>query len=375
MRTSRRTVIHALLCFAALSVLALVAGAGRSKADVSSGCVTPAPSGREYCVTIEDQDGVSPSGLVGSGNRQDNVTAYQYYKFTIQNVGGSTLTQGTGNVTLTDHVVPPPPASPSDVNSQALYVPSPSVPCSATAVPNTVSCTFPNMAAGSDPLVYYLVFRTSTTPNVTRTDLQGSIKFKESATTGANPSSLQICNDATVCPLTAQTSLEPELDKSVTWSPSGADVKMGTTPGVDTQWSDLQYSVPPGKKSFFANMSEGPDNLCPSAKAANLVNKCFPGDEEVTTVLSQADPGTFSADNLFHLTIKVDQSIVSGGNIKLLHLRDGATQPEVISHTCDHTPPLPGDQLPCIKVGKDNTAHVIVIEAYGFQNGGWVPGV
>jgi hypothetical protein len=223
------------LCFAALLVLALVAGAGRSKASTSSGCVQPAPSGRQFCLTIDDQDGVSPSGVVGSGNRQGNVTAYQYYKFTIQNVGGSTLTQGTGSFTLTDHLVPPSGPS-SDVNSSALYVPAASAPfCSATSTtPNTVSCTFQNLAAGSDPLVFYLVYRTSITPDVTRTDLSGSATFKESTANGANPSSLAICNDPVLCPLAAQTSLEPDPESSVTWSPTNSNVQMGTSPTADT---------------------------------------------------------------------------------------------------------------------------------------------
>jgi hypothetical protein len=366
------------LCLAALLVLALVAGAGRSKASTSSGCVQPAPSGRQFCVTIVDQDGVSPSGVVGSGNRQANVTAYQYYKFTIQNVGGSTLTQGTGSFTLTDHVVTQ--AGTSDVNSSAVYVPDASAPfCSVTSTtPNAVSCTFQNQAAGSDPLVFYLVYRTSTTANVTRTDLSGSVTFKESTTNGANPSSLPICNDPdpTKCAMSAQTSLEPDPESSVTWSPTNSNVQMGTSPTADTQWSVLQYKVPPGKASFLANMGEGADNLCPSALAQGLVKKCFPGVEKVTTVLSAAASGTFSADNPFHLTINVDQNVVSGGNIKLIHLPDPpATVPEIISTQCAHTPPLPSDTLPCITVGKDTNAHLTIINAYGFQNGGWVPGI
>src|SRR5262249_52190334 len=79
-----------------ISVLAVVVlgGAGGSTASTTSHCNTPAPTGRQFCITVEDIDGDSPSGHVGTGVRQNDVTAYQFYKFTVQNVGGSSLTNG-----------------------------------------------------------------------------------------------------------------------------------------------------------------------------------------------------------------------------------------------------------------------------------------
>ena len=89
------------LCILAL---ALLGGAGQTAASTTSHCNTPDPSGRLFCVSIEDLDGVSPSGLVGSGKRQVDVEAYQFYKLTITNSGGNTLTNGTVKVVLTDNV-------------------------------------------------------------------------------------------------------------------------------------------------------------------------------------------------------------------------------------------------------------------------------
>jgi hypothetical protein len=368
-RTSRRTLLPALLLCVALLTLALVAGAGRSKAGIGTpNCSKPDPTGRQFCVTITDQDNVSPSGPFGSGKRQVDVTAYQYYEFFVENKGGSTLTNGTLSATLTDHVVTQ--AGASDVPSTALFVPAGSAPyCkAASTTPNTVSCLLPNMPANST-LDFFLAYRTSTTANVTATALSGVMGFKEGANgpNGANP--------ATINDLAETTVLEPDPESSVAWSPTASNVQMGTSPTFDSQWSTLQYKVPSGEPSFLADMNEGVDDLCPSALAAQLVKKCFSGAEKVTTVLSAAELGTFSQTNPFHLTINIDQNLVTGNldNVKMIHRGDSGT--EIISLHCAHTPPLPTDTLPCITVGNNPNAKTDVINAYGFQNGGWVPGL
>jgi hypothetical protein len=98
----------------------------------------------------------------------------------------------------------------------------------------------------------------------------------------------------------------------------------------------------------------------------------------VTTDLSGADDGTFSSMNLFHLTITIALDAVPGGNtdsIVLVHLGDNATDPEVIRTRCSSSPPAGSDSLPCITVTKDNKAKLLIIDAWGYQNGGWVPGL
>jgi hypothetical protein len=98
----------------------------------------------------------------------------------------------------------------------------------------------------------------------------------------------------------------------------------------------------------------------------------------VTTDLSGADAGTFSNLNLFHLTITISLDAVPGGNINnifLAHLGDGASSPEIIRTRCGSNPPSSSDALPCIKVTKDNQAKLLIIDAWGYKNGGWQPGL
>ena len=340
-------------------VLVLLGGVSRSAASSASYCNQPLPSGRLFCATIEDLDNVSPSGPVGVAPRQINVTAYQYYKLTVSNVGGSTLTNGTATFVLTDNV---PNAAP--VNSTAVFVSSGSASfCSLTSQsPNTVSCNLGNLAAGSDLPTFYVAYRTSTTPNVVSTDATVTVGFKEASngTNGANPATKTFVET---------TSLEPFPEVSTTWAPPGQDVSLGTTPGFDSQFSTLGFRVPPGHAAFVASESEGAGTLC----AAGLT--CF--GEVVTTDLSGADTGTFSSTNLFHLRITMALDLLPGGNVNkvvVVHQPDTGP-PETISARCSSSPPASTDTLPCILVSKDNQAKLLFIDVWGARNGGWHPGI
>jgi hypothetical protein len=364
-RTTRGASWRAFVLCVGLLGLALLGGSETSRADSTSGCNAPDPTGRHFCVTIEDKDGVSPSGLVGTGKRQVNVTAYQYYKFSIANQGGSTLTNGTLKATLTDHVERLTDAGlvVEDVVSTADYIGSGSAPfCKRTAgLTNTVSCTLPNIPAGPTALEFYLVYRTSTTPDVKLTNLSASVAFKEGSNgqNGANPATLQAG---------ATTDLEGNPQDSVAWSPPGASVTLGTSPTFDTQFSVLQYTVPAGKNAFRAETSEGPGSLC---------SACF-GELVTTDLKGGTDQGAFTNENLFHLTITLDLGVVSGGNVNnvfVAHLGDGDTVPEIIRTRCSSATPPKTDTFPCIKVTKDNQAKLLIIDVWGYKNGGWQSGL
>jgi hypothetical protein len=355
----RGALLRVPLVCAGVLALGLLGGAGRSTASTTPQCSVPEPTGREFCVTIEDQEGVSPSGLLGAGKRQVELTAYQYYKFSIENKGGSTLTNGTLKATLKDQV------GTQELNSTALYVAAASASfCSLTSTdPNTVSCSLPNIAAGPQALVFYLVYRTSTTAGVTGTNLAGLVGFKEGSNgpNGANPATF---------PVSEQTSLEGDPEASVAWSPPSSNVVLGTSPTFDTQFSTLAYTVPAGKSAFLARQSEGTGSVpCPTGLT------CF--GEVITTDLSGAADGTFSSSNPFHLTITISLDAVPGGNVDnvaLVHVRDNTTV-EIIRTRCSSSPPAGSDTLPCITVTKDNKAKLLIIDAWGYQNGGWVPGL
>ena len=339
----------------------LLGGVGNSTAGTTVKCNQPLPTGRLFCVTVEDRDGVSPSGHVGSDVRQEDVTAYQFYKFTVQNVAGSTLTNGTLSVVLTDNF--PGPAS---AVSSALFVPSGSSPsCAAVSTaPNRVDCVLGNVAANHSTPTIVLAYRTSTSANVISTTARWTVGYKEGSNpNGANPSSL---SDDEV------TSLEPDPEASVAWSPPGQGVQMGTSPTFDSQFTTLQYKVPSGKSPFIATMDESAGTLC-----APGVKECF--GEVVTTDLSAADAGTFDSTNLFHLVMTIDYALFPGGSTKSIVVTH---QPDIgpietISRRCSSDPPGAGETLPCITVSVvgQGKSKLLVIGAWGYQNGGWHPGV
>jgi hypothetical protein len=342
--------------------LALLGGAGGSTASTATHCNMPAPTGRQFCVTVEDIDGVSPSGLAGSGKRQVNVEAYQFYKLTIQNVAGtSTLTNGTMSVVLTDNF----PGG-ATAPSTALYVPSAQAPsCAVVSTnPNRVDCALGNLAAGASTPTMVLGYRTSTSPGVTSTDAGVTIGFKEGSNpNGANPSSLAFAEN---------TSLEPDPEASVAWSPSAQNVQLGTSPTFDSQFTTLQYKVPAGKPPFTATMNESNGTLC-----APGLKQCF--GELVTTDLSGAATGTFSATNPFHLVLTMDYALFPGGSTKSIavtHKPDSGPI-ETISRRCSSDPPGPTEALPCITVDVvgQGQAKLLVIGVWGSQNGGWHPGL
>jgi hypothetical protein len=339
----------------------VLGGAGATSASTTSDCNQPAPSGRLVCLTIKDIDGVSPSGHVGSGARQADVVAYQFYEVTVSNGGGNSLTNGTLTVTLTDKF-----AAGVTANSTALYVPSPSTPfCAAVSTnPNRVSCTIGNLPAGGVFPTFVLAYRTSNSAGVLSTDGLVSASFKEGGNgpNGANPATFS---------LTENTSLEPNPQASSTWSPSAQTVKMGTSPTFDQQFTTLDYSVPAAKPSFIASLNESNGSSC-----APTLTSCF--GELVTTDLTDAADGTFSPSNLFHLQLTMSLGLFPGGNtdnIVLSHQLEGGGF-EVISRRCTTSPPGSTETLPCIKVTVlRGQTQLLIIDAWGYQNGGWHPGL
>jgi hypothetical protein len=364
-----KSYVRGLVLLISVSAVVLLGGAGSSIASTQTQCNAPLPTGRQFCVTVVDSDGVSPSGLVGTDTRHDEVTAYQFYKFTIQNVAGtSTLTNGAMSVVLNDNF---PGSPPTTANSTALFVPSGSSPsCAAVSTsPNRVDCNLGNLAAGASTPTIVLAYRTSKSPNVISTTATTTVSFKEGSNpNGANPSSLTFDEI---------TSLEPDPESSVSWSPPGQNVQMGTSPIFDSQFSTLQYTVPNGKSAFTATMNESSGTLC------GFDLTCF--GEVVTTDLSAADPNTFTATNLFHLVITMDAGLLPTGNTKsvvVVHQPDTGPAEEISLRCPSSTdPPSSTDTLPCIQVnlvtvgkGQDKVT-LLVIGVWGFKNGGWVPGV
>jgi hypothetical protein len=221
-----------------------------------------------------------------------------------------------------------------------------------------------NVAANTSTPTIVLAYRTSTSANVISTTAHWTVGYKEGSNpNGANPSSL---SDDEV------TSLEPDPEGSVAWSPPGQGVQMGTSPTFDSQFTTLQYKVPAGKSPFTATMNESGGTLC-----APGVKQCF--GEVVTTDLSAADLGTFDSTNLFHLVMTMDYGLFPGGSLKSIvvtHQPDSGPI-ETISRRCSSDPPSSTETLPCITVNVlgSGQSRLLVIGVWGYKNGGWQPGV
>ena len=221
MRTFRP--VLAVVVVAAAAVFSLVGGAGSGSGATTDPC--PPASGRQFCVTITDTEPVSAS--VGG------VVAYVLYTISVDNVGGTTLTNGVVTTTLTDHV------GTTTSKSSAQFIASAStLGCVAVSGPtNAVSCNVGNLAAGqglASPL--QLVYRTSTTTGVGSTDAEVIGSFKEKGNDNQN-------NDPNpdTRPVVENTPYESFDNSSDAWAPRGQQVKLGTKPDGDT-WGTFTFT-------------------------------------------------------------------------------------------------------------------------------------
>jgi hypothetical protein len=296
------------------------------------------------CVTVEDVDGVSPS-VTGP----PSVVAYQVYKVTVNNTGATQLPAGTITIRLSDIV------SESAVNSNAEFSAAGSTTgcVRVTQTPNIVRCSVGALAAGASSPTFLVSYRTTRTASATSTNADITVALgTESVATSE------------------QTDLETDPEAASSWSPPGRSTQIGTSPTFDNEFSTLQYSVPSNRPGFVSGLEESAGgNVCPAG--------FFCLGETITTDLSGAVAGTFSPSNLFHLTLNISLSILPPSaplsNVFLWHRLNNGTL-EKIKTRCQTTPPTATSVLPCISVVADQVSGRLIIDAWGFQNGGWVPG-
>jgi hypothetical protein len=323
----------------ACAVCALAVGV-LGGATAASGSVQTTCAGA-LCVTVEDVDGVSPSTL-----GPPSVMAYQVYKITVTNNGSTALPAGTISVLLSDIVSD----TASSSNAEFSSIGSSSACARVSQSPNLVRCSVGPLAGGASSPLFLLSYRTTRTPGATSTNADVTVSLGAASVS-----------------TTEQTDLESDPESASAWSPPGRSVQIGTSPTFDNQFSTLQYGVPTNRPGFVSGIEESPSgNVCPLT--------CF--GETVTTDLSGAAAGTFSPSNLFHLTLNISLSIVPPGaplsNVFLWHRLNNGTL-EKIKTRCQPSPPTATSTLPCITVAVAGGR--LVIDAWGFQNGGWVPGV
>jgi hypothetical protein len=322
------------LCALAVGVLG---GATAASGSVQTTCAGA------LCVTVEDVDGVSPSTLGPPA-----VVAYQVYKITVTNNDSTSLPAGTISVLLSDLVS----ETASSSNAEFSSIGSSSACARVSQSPNLVRCSVGALAGGASSPVFQLSYRTTRKPGVTSTNADITVSLGAASVS-----------------TTEQTDLESDPESASSWSPPGRPTQIGTSPTFDNQFSTLQYGVPANRPGFVSGLEEAAGgNVCPAG--------FFCLGETVTTDLSGAATGTFSPSNLFHLTLNISLSIVPPStplnNLFLWHRLTNGTL-EKIKTRCPTSPPTATSTLPCITVAV--AAGRLIIDAWGFQNGGWVPGV
>jgi len=305
----------AVVVLAAAVAFSLAGGAGSGSGARTDPC--PPTSGRQFCVMVTDTDPVSAS--------VDGVVAYVLYTVSVDNVGGTTLTNGVVSATLTDHVGTTTP------KSSAQFIAGASSPgCAAVSGPtNTVTCKIGNLAAGQSITPLQLVYRTSTTTGVTSTDASVMGAFKEKAndnqTNDPNPDTR---------PVLETTTYEPCPDCSYAFAPPGQQVKLGTTADGDT-WGTFT----------FTNKGQGvvttlDEFAAPSDQYCATGHTCF--GQVVHTDIS-----TVTVDGLLAWQTTWSLDVVASGvndrNVVIVHTPEVGADPEVISRRCTSDPPTLAD--------------------------------
>lgn len=332
----------------AAATVTLVGAAGRGEASTTSACNEAQPQGRLVCISVTDIDDVSPSGLTTSGKQEVEVTAYEPYRISVTNEGGTgTLTNGVVTLTFVDEVS----GQAETVPSTAAFVPGASAPfCSATSTsPNVVTCTVGNLAAGASTGEFVVTTRTSTTTDVAATVVSVKAAFKEGGNgpNGANPATFEVSE---------RTSLEPNPQLSVAWSPPGQQVQLGTSP-ADIQFSTLSYRVPGDKAGFLASLGESSGSICPERVTCQT--------ELVETILGAAPPGTFTAQNPFTLTLTISLDALKSPNFKVIyHLKDNGVLEEVLKCT-------EGNTIGCFTQVNDKQLRLAFVTIKAWENGRW----
>jgi hypothetical protein len=230
-----------------LAALGLLVWAAPAAADeIETPC--PPDDGRQFCITISDTDGVSPSPDPETGAPPTHMR----YVVTVKNVGKSTLTHGLLEVALTDL-----PLGAAGVTTASLASASSSRGdvCDGLASGGAV-CDFGRLTSGQS-FKATLAYRTSHTDGVVRTRMDASVSVKERGNEQGEP------GDPTPEVRTASntTHYETRADFGSTFVP---DIR--TPVRVATSLSSLSFTTP-GLESFFTEIQD----------YANDPSHCFEG--------------------------------------------------------------------------------------------------
>ncbi len=279
MRLNRRVWLLLALVVTGVSV-SLLGGAS------TGGAANKCSAGRPFCVTITDLD-----------RRSLSTTSPHYMKYSVtisRNGGTSNLTNGAMTLTLEDIIGGTIDSENGTViggtpqASTAVFQPSPASTsaCKLGSASNILTCTVPNLPAGSQPHTYDpLIFKTSTTATANGTRLTADVRFKEKGS-DAQPNDP---NEDTVS-VAETTTYEPDPDLDVSWAYPNAAINLRTST-ADNQYSTFPLSIPSTTMPFTASLQETP--VTPSAFCPNCKGE----------IVSTVGGGIFSADKPANVTI------------------------------------------------------------------------
>lgn len=230
-----------------LAALGLLALAGPVGADETGTPCPPEDGGRQFCITISDTDGVSPSPDPETGEPANHMR----YVVTVTNVGNTSLTHGLLTVELTDL-----PLGTEGVTTASLASASSSRGdvCDGLTGGGAV-CDFGRLASG-ESFTATLGYTTSHTDGVVATRIDATVSVDEHQQDNDQPDPNQEVRSASNV-----TEYETRPDFGLTFVPdTPTDVHVGTS------LSSLSFSSP-GFESFFAEIQD----------FANDPSHCFRG--------------------------------------------------------------------------------------------------
>jgi hypothetical protein len=341
--------VLAVVVLASAVAFSLAGGAGSGSGATTDPC--PPTSGRQFCITVTDTEPVSAS--------VDGVVAYVLYTISVDNVGGTSLTNGVVSTTLTDNVGTTPPSK----SSAQFIAGASSSGCAAVSGPtNTAACNIGNLAAGqslASPL--QLVYRTSTTTDVDSTDASVVGAFKEKG----NDNQKNDPNPDTL-PVVETTTYEPCDDCSNAWAPPGQQVKLGTAVDGNT-WGTFTFTnkgqgVLTTLDEFAAS---SPEEFCAEGR------KCF-GQVVHTDISTVTVDGLLAWETTFSMDVVAPG--VSDRNVVIVHTPELGADPEIISRQCTSDPPTLADVQangPCLlaSIGGSKKAKTLIVRWWSTHNG------
>ena len=337
----------ALTGFAAALVAATFLGGAASGATDPEQCN---PTGRQFCLTISDTDGVSQS--------TESNSRHTTFAVNVRNRGGPTLNQGSVDLELVDVVADQ--EQPSTAAFSASHVPT---GCTLVA-PTALSCDIQHLPSGQSVSLGPVPTRTSQNLAATATRLRVTGNFNEGPSDGQpsdpNPDTFTISGDM-VYETSGQGSTSVIFDGGTTVLDSSSD---------DDQFSVFKVPVPGGFAGLGLALLEEFESgetgyFCPAGVT------CF--GESITT---EAPDGIFLPGSPANVLTTFAKALlpakVTEKTLKVNHRYDDGSIVQIqakCSGAIGTVPPL--SELPCRRVKINNQLKLVQVDVWDVDQGNW----